>query len=62
MPTRDDLHDLAALTAFGLALGLAHLVLRPGLPLVASPPAVCDAAAPAAFEEEPTMSVLEDAP
>ncbi|MBL9099365.1 MAG: hypothetical protein JNL82_00320 [Myxococcales bacterium] len=63
MPTRDDLRELAVLTAAGVALGLLHLALRPGLPLLSTPPAVCElSSGPAAFEPEANMSVLEDAP
>lgn len=66
MPTRDDLRELAVLTALGVTLGLVHLAARPGLPVVASPPAVCELssgpAAPFEPEPEPEMSRLEAAP
>lgn len=61
--TRHDLRELAALTALGLVLGLVHLALRPGLPLLAAPAAACTAAElPAApdFESEPLESVIDD--
>jgi hypothetical protein len=63
VPTRNDLRELAFLTAAGVALGLLHLALRPGLPLLSAPPAVCElSSGPAALAPEPNMSVLEDAP
>lgn len=59
--TRHDLRELAALTALGLVLGLVHLALRPGLPLLAAPAAACTAGElPAAFEPEPIESVIDD--
>lgn len=62
MPTRDDLRELAVLTALGLGLGLLHLAVRPGLTWLAAPAAACTAgAAPAAFElAEPGESRLPD--
>lgn len=71
MLTRDDLRDLAVLTAMGLVLGLVHLAARPGLPWVAEPPAMCELssepAGPAASlpPEDPGMSremSVEEAP
>jgi hypothetical protein len=59
--TRHDLRELAVLTALGLVLGLLHLALRPGLPLLAAPAAECSAGEPApAFELEPIESVIDD--
>ena len=60
--TRDDLRELAVLTAVGVVLGLVHLTLRPGLPLLAAPAAQCSAGeAPAeqAFEPEPIESLID---
>jgi hypothetical protein len=60
--TRHDLRELAVLTALGLVLGLAHLALRPGLPLLAAPATECSAGASAAapdFESEPIESVID---
>lgn len=56
--TRHDLRELAALTALGVVLGVAHLALRPDLPLLAAPAAQCsaDEPAPAAPESEPLAS------
>jgi hypothetical protein len=65
VPTREDLRELAVLTALGVTLGLVHLAARPGLPVVASPPpALCElSSGPAApVEPEPEMSRLEAAP
>jgi hypothetical protein len=63
VPTRDDLRELAVLTALGVAVGLVHLAVRPGLPFVAAPPAMCElSSGPAVVAEQPRMSVLEDAP
>ena len=62
MMTRHDLRELAVLTALGLVLGVVHLALRPGLPLLAAPAALCSAgAAPAdvAFEAEPLESLID---
>ncbi len=59
---RDDLRELAVLTAFGVVLGLVHLLVRPGLPLLAAPAALCSAdEAPAepAFEPEPMESLVD---
>jgi hypothetical protein len=63
--TRHDLRELAALTALGLVLGVVHLALRPGLPLLAAPAAQCSAGeAPGepAFEPnepEPLESLID---
>ena len=59
--TRDDLRELAVLTAAGVVLGLGHLALRPGLPLLAAPAAQCSADPPAdlAFEPEPLESLVD---
>ncbi len=49
MLTRQDMRELAVLTAVGAVLGLAHLGLRPALPVLAEPAAACtldDAEAP----------------
>ncbi len=57
--TRHDLRELAALTALGLVLGVAHLALRPGLPLLAAPAAQCsadEAGPPVLMESEPLAS------
>lgn len=54
--TRHDLRELAALTALGLVLGLAHLALRPGLPLFAAAAAQCSADEAAPTEPEPLAS------
>lgn len=63
MLTLDDLRELAVLTALGVVLGLFHLAVRPGLPLLSSPPATCELSPGSApFEPEQTMSVLEDEP
>lgn len=64
MPTRDDLRDLAVLSALGLVLGLVHLAARPGLPWVAAPPAMCELSSGPAVSlppEDPGMS-LEEVP
>ena len=50
------------LAAVGVVLGLVHLTLRPGLPLLAAPAAQCSAGeAPAeqAFESEPIESLID---
>lgn len=59
--TRHDLRELAVLTALAVVLGFVHLVLRPGLPLLAAPAAQCSAGAPAVpgFEPEPIESVID---
>lgn len=65
MPTRDDLRDLAVLTALGVGLGLVHLLARPGLPLIAEPPAMCELASEPEISlppEDPGMSIAEDQP
>ncbi len=65
VPTRDDLRDLAVLTALGVVLGLVHLAVRPGLPLVAQPPAMCELSEEPGISlppEEPVMSIAEDVP
>lgn len=57
-----DLRELAALTALGVVLGLAHLALRPDLPLLAAPAAQCSAGEPPAAlasEAEPLESVID---
>ncbi|MBA3546107.1 MAG: hypothetical protein H0T76_06475 [Nannocystis sp.] len=62
MITRNDLRELAVLTAVGVVLGLVHLTLRPGLPLLAAPAAQCSAGeAPVeqAFEPEPMESLID---
>ncbi len=64
MMTRHDLRELAVLTALGLVLGVVHLALRPGLPLLAAPAALCSAGAAeemaeAAFEAEPLESLID---
>lgn len=41
MLTRHDLRELLILTAVGVVGGLAHLALRPELPMVAEPAAAC---------------------
>jgi len=56
--TRHDLRELAVLTALAVVLGLVHLVLRPGLPLLAAPAAQCSAGEPAAVPE-PIESVID---
>ena len=68
MLLRDDLRQLAVLTAVGVTLGCAHLALRPGLPFFAAPAAACTLAeAPVPAESvapvEAPMSVIpEDSP
>ncbi len=67
MFTRQDLRELAALTALGAVLGLVHLALRPGMPALAAPAAACAAdlaaAQPEPLQSEPLQSELpEDAP
>lgn len=39
--TRQDLRELVLLTAIGAVVGLAHLGLRPELPVLAEPAAAC---------------------
>ncbi len=56
MPIRHDLHEFLALTALGVVLGLAHLALRPGLPVVAEPAAACTLDEPPAAPQEPLSS------
>ena len=41
MFTRQDLRELVVLTAIGTGLGLAHLGLRPDLPVLAEPAQAC---------------------
>lgn len=53
MISRDDLRELLILTALGALLGLGHLVLRPGLPVLAQPAAACTLAEPARAETPP---------
>lgn len=65
VPTRDDLRDLAVLTGLGLVLGLVHLFVRPGLPLVAQPPAMCELSSGPGVSlpaDEPGVSLAEDVP
>lgn len=59
--TRHDLRELAALTALGLVLGLTHLALRPGLPVLAEVAAQCsaDAEPAAALESAPQSSMID---
>lgn len=71
MLTPHDLRELLLLTALGVVLGLAHLVLRPGLPVVAEPAAACTLAEPpvdstppeplASTPQEPMSSMLPEA-
>lgn len=64
MLTRDDLRDLAVLTALGVVLGLVHLAARPSLPWTAEPPAMCELSpgpAESLPPEDPGMS-LEEVP
>lgn len=68
MLTPHDLRELLLLTALGVVLGLVHLVLRPGLPVVAEPAAACTldeplpseplASIPLASTPEPPMSSM----
>lgn len=58
MITRDDLRELAVLTALGAVVGLVHLALRPELPALAEPaPAACSLPEP-----EPVLASGEEAP
>lgn len=59
MPTRHDLRELLTLTALGVVLGLVHLVLRPGLPVVAEPAAACTLDEPLPLEP---MASIPEAP
>lgn len=67
MLLRDDLRQLAVLTAVGVLVGCAHLALRPGLPFFAAPAAACTlaevpAVEPVAPVEAPMSMIPEDAP
>ena len=53
MFSHDDLRELLILTALGALVGLVHLVLRPGLPVLAQPAAACTLAEPALAEPPP---------
>jgi hypothetical protein len=58
--TPHDLRELLLLTALGVVLGLVHLVLRPGLPVVAEPAAACTLDEPLpALTPEPLASTPE---
>ncbi len=59
MLTRDDLRQLAVLTALGAVLGLVHLGLRPDLPVLADPaePAAC-----VLPDDEPSAPATHSAP
>jgi len=51
--SHDDLRELLILTALGALVGFVHLVLRPGLPVLAEPAAACTLAEPARAEPPP---------
>lgn len=60
MPTRHDLREFLAITTLGVVLGLAHLALRPGLPVVAEPAASCTLDEPPTATEEPLSSTPQE--
>lgn len=63
MLLRDDLRQLAALTAVGVTLGCAHLALRPGLPVFAAPAAAaCTLTEPTSGAGSEPLESVVDAP
>ena len=63
MFTRQDLRELALLTALGTLAGLVHLGLRPAFPMLAEPAAACtldglpEDAVPESVVEAPAASM-----
>lgn len=62
MLTRHDLRELLTLSALGVVLGAAHLVLRPELPVVAEPAAACTLDEPLPLAEPEPLASTPPAP